>query len=620
MLNEANACFAHVTIGERVRGCWLGKAFASVLCLAPDQAHDLSPSDYRAAAESAKLWPLFFDVANLNSFKLAKGRPSSFDLANSWLKLGPSPDRSFDDVFANLSRGLLPPLSGSFRRSPSCHSHSWQRMAVWSCLGLERPKLLAKTAYADSEIDNGISSHSASAAFVASLQANLLAGIPPYKAISESLREASTDSGLASLVRSVVDLSVPIGVGSRTVHSILEEGRSLGCNQSEAELGALLFIWLSGQALNDCITLARSSGLLSASFAAALGGLVGLSTGLAAIPKHLAAAVQEAAKSVKITNRLTINLDEFVWHINELMQDDNVARICKFATVADPGAEYKPKKREFPHLRSPYKIAVVANGLEIELDYIHEPEFFISSSRMVSLSVRSLDQQKRKLRVRWSVGDNASVGPSEKDSVLLPGTKRIFTTNVLAHRAADWIQGSVSISSDAQVELMIPFALASARTVRYDSLTLKPGVTVQSDSESESLPGSTRAVIDGKIVDQTEASGEYWESEAGDTPHWVQVNLPKPMRTNRVIVHFADKDCHPVDFCAEVSDDGIQWEQIGAETEYQNNTVYELGPFDMRIKHFRYTVYQSSGILTPSVAKLSEIEMIPLGRGRNRVR
>jgi hypothetical protein len=176
----------------------------------------------------------------------------------------------------------------------------------------------------------------------------------------------------------------------------------------------------------------------------------------------------------------------------------------------------------------------------------------------------------------------------------------------------------VSVECDSHGRVDIPFALASSRTVRYDSLTLKPGVVAVSDSEAESRPNGTAEIIDG-VIGRLADGLSFWESDASGLPHWIEVSLPRSMRTNRIVVHFADPNCHPCDFSAMVSDDGENWTSIGEEYGYANRSVYEAGPFDHRIKHFRFEILRSTGE-TPNIAKLAEIEMIPLGRGRNRVR
>ena len=92
------------------------------------------------------------------------------------------------------------------------------------------------------------------------------------------------------------------------------------------------------------------------------------------------------------------------------------------------------------------------------------------------------------------------------------------------------------------------------------------------------------------------------------------------MRTNRIIVHFADRGCHPSSFKAMVNDGSATWTTVGEEIEYVNDSFYEVGPIDIKIKSFRFEVTRSSDRLNPYVTKVSEVEMIPLGRGRNRVR
>lgn len=613
MMHEAKSWLAHVTTRERISGSWRGKLLGCMYALCPELISNPSLQLYRETRELGKIRFLAFDMASISAYKLAQGHPSSCDIALAWLKHRQSDEASHEQVYENLEHGLLPPLSGHFRRIASDPSLAWSRTHVWACLGWQQPKWLEKVAQADAEIDNSIGEDSELCAMLALLLANVLSGASPLIAVNEVLSISQVVIKRAAVFKIVLDAYSRGGSQDDLTEAFATRCQLESIGPNATALGSIILIWLlCNGSLIEAVRLAKECDLLTPSTGALLGSLVGASEGPDIVP--------EVLRNVLDHHAADLGLVELAQQVDELAESASMVKtergLC--GAVGEAVSPYRTRRREFAQVRSPYKIGSSKHGIELELDYIHEPEFHIGSSRMVSLSVRCIDMHKRQLKVRWHVEDDASVYPSEHESILLPGTKRVFTANCSAHRAMAWIQGKVSVECDAHGKVEIPFALASARSVRYDSLTLKPGVVAVSDSEAIDRKDCTSEIIDGKIG-RTADGMSFWESDAGDLPHWIEVSLPRSMRANRIVVHFADPNCHPSDFSAMISDDGETWTSIGEEYGYTNSSVYDTGPFDHRIKHFRFEILRSTGE-TPKIAKIAEIEMIPIGRGRNRVR
>ena len=616
MMHEVTPRLAPTHFRDRVFGCFACKILGFLIGSETRLLDNLSAENVHTCSKSVVFGFLNHDLASYDAYKKRQGHPSSYDIAQEWLAKHQYENRSLDQVYDNLRRGLFPPMSGSYRRRSPNPTVCWSRGNLWVLLNQRDAQRLDKAIRTDAEIDccsNGTNSY---APALAAAQAQVLAGASVQAAL-EHVMESIDFASASTAIGFALDAAKGYRDPQESMDSYLFSCRRKALNETGFKFGALTLLWMHCDgSMAQALTVSNQAGLLDSSFGVALGGLLGLSSGLSTVGSKLADPVLELMNSVRIAPDQTIDLNAFV--------DEVVGEAAKggsdMASVAELQAEYRSRKQDPPPKKSPYRIAISTDGIEIEFDYIHEPEFHICSSRMLSLSVRCKDIEKRHLRVSWSVNEGAAISPAVTESILHPNTRRVFTANCFAYRALEWIEGSVNIGCETNGNIQIPFALALAPSVRYDSLTLKPGTTISADSEANSAPGCLQYVIDGQIGDKDDERHVFWESDDTENTHWLQINLPKPMRTNRIIVHFADRGCHPSSFKAMVNDGGATWTTVGEEIEYVNDSFYEVGPIDIKIKSFRFEVTRSSDRLNPYVTKVSEVEMIPLGRGRNRVR
>jgi len=617
MMHETTPCQAQVEFRDRVIGCFVGKLIGNLVGTEPHLLDSLSADGLRSLIGSTIFDCINLDLASLEAYRRNQGHLSSFDIAQAWLNERRYEDRSLDQVYENLEHGLFPPLSGTYRRRVINPAICWSRGHLWVFLGHGRSNWLDQTIRADAEIDCCRNGAVSLAPVLAAAQDRVLRGFPVELALHD-IKDLPQFSEGAGAVNCVIEASK----GDRDLHEAADvyfyNCKRKGAEDKGKKFGALLLFWMRcNGSMVQALSASHHFGLLDPTFGAVLGGLVGLTFGVSALERRIRETMLDATRSIAVSSNKTIDLDAFADEIISLMPHESKPSVY---AVSELPSEYRSRKPTSQHKRFPYRVGISTAGIDFEFDYIHEPEFHICSSRMLSLSVKCKDLEKRQIRVRWLIGDGATISPALVETVLQPNTRRVFTVNCYAHKAVEWIEGSVDVSGESLQEFRIPFAMALAPTVRYDSLTRRPGATVSSDSETPSAPGCTQFVIDGQIGRADDERSDYWESSSNEEPHWLQINLPKPMRTNRILVHFADRSCHPVDFRAIVSDDGEAWTTISQEIGYVDKNVYEIGPFDLKIKHFRFEITRTSSSLTPYAAKISEVEMIPLGRGRNRVR
>ena len=104
----------------------------------------------------------------------------------------------------NMTRGLLPPLSGDYENNWRDSNGAWIRTEIWACLAPGCPDIAAKYAMEDAKVDHGAGEGTYAAAFVAAMQAAAFV-IPDLRlCIDIGLSKIPADSRMADSIRLVL--------------------------------------------------------------------------------------------------------------------------------------------------------------------------------------------------------------------------------------------------------------------------------------------------------------------------------------------------------------------------------------------------------------------------------
>ena len=142
----------------------------------------------------------------------------------------------------------------------------------------------------------------------------------------------------------------------------------------------------------------------------------------------------------------------------------------------------------------------------------------------------------------------------------------------------------------------------------YDLALAANGASASSDSEYSKEPGCTRKLIDGVIATPEDFSNRWHSSLDMPHPHWIEVQLPKPAKIGRVIIHFADPAGFPTSFTGSVKIDG-QERAVFNVTDNKETQIYQTKIEPVMTDSFRLTVRTSANTAYLNAAQISEIEL-----------
>ena len=124
------------------------------------------------------------------------------------------------------------------------------------------------------------------------------------------------------------------------------------------------------------------------------------------------------------------------------------------------------------------------------------------------------------------------------------------------------------------------------------------GVVAAADSQSTT--NAPALVCDGN-------ASTCWCSSTNPFPHWVELRFPEPRAISRLIVHFADRKNHPVDFQLLARTGSSDFQSLGQVTGCNLSDYYWL-KFPQRELDTLRLVIQSSSDPDITAAEISEIE------------
>jgi len=194
---------------NKILGCWIGKNIGGTLGY-PYEGQK-STQDVKGF-ESEKGNPLPNDDLDLQLVWLQaisdvgpKGLTAN-TLADYWLSCITPHWNEYGNARANLSMGLLPPLSGMVDNAQWKNSNgAWIRSEIWACLAPGLPNVATKYAIMDASIDHGLSEGTYAEIFTASLESLAFFETDIRALIEKSLAFIPYDSRIAKSVRMVLD-------------------------------------------------------------------------------------------------------------------------------------------------------------------------------------------------------------------------------------------------------------------------------------------------------------------------------------------------------------------------------------------------------------------------------
>jgi ADP-ribosylglycohydrolase len=140
--------------GDRVYGCWLGKAIGGTLGLATEGIKALAdlPMEYPECIEAND--DLDLQLVWLDLLKEKGSRFTSEDLASRWQRNITYAVDEYGVVNANIRAGLHPPVTGYYNNWFTRGMGAPIRSEIWACVAPGRPEVAAYFAYQDASTDH----------------------------------------------------------------------------------------------------------------------------------------------------------------------------------------------------------------------------------------------------------------------------------------------------------------------------------------------------------------------------------------------------------------------------------------------------------------------------------
>ena len=500
---------------RKVLGCWLGKAVGGTLG-GPWEGHfgPLELSFYNPVPQ--EMLPnddLDLQVVWLEAIR-RHGLPVDRKLlADAWLEHVHMWPDEYGVACRNLTRGIMPPVSGSFDNGFTAGMGAAIRTELWACLAPGVPQLAAALAYEDACVDHaGEGIHAAT--FLAVLQSMAF--------ISDD-REALLDTALASIpadsrvARAIADTRTwwqESGNWQQIRAQILDKHGDHNFTDVAQNLAFTVLGWLAGTTFGERICIAVNCGKDTDCTGATLGALLGILDPDAIEDRWLEPIGRDLVLSASMVGmHHPDNLETFTDHVAAAAVETLAYYHADMQLEAAPPLPALPAPRLQQAPCTLPGAILATNPLAVSLDYGNKVAFAPDECRELTLHLQNLQSADIEGRMTITVPDNWKVKvQSDATFALAPGARTTCTLTITAPSAA------------------------AVRTYR-NPLDIRITANGLDWTINGGLVQTMPWLADGTT--QLEAEGHYLQLPAGPITLETEVKLPWPGMTYRFIAQAA---------------------------------------------------------------------------------
>ena len=222
---------------DKVYACWIGKNIGGTMGTPYEGKREYLDIHGFSTAEGVVLPNDDLDLQLVWLHAVEQLGPRAIDaatLGEFWLSFIVPHWNEYGLGKNNMTRGLLPPLSGDYENNWRDSNGAWIRTEVWACMAPGCPDIAAKYAMEDAKVDHGAGEGTFAAAFVAAMQAAAFVIPDLRKCIDIGLSKIPADSRMADSIRLVLDC-YDAGKSSReTRDTVLARNADIGDGWFEA--------------------------------------------------------------------------------------------------------------------------------------------------------------------------------------------------------------------------------------------------------------------------------------------------------------------------------------------------------------------------------------------------
>lgn len=367
-------------------------------------------------------------------------------LADYWLSyITPGWDE-YGGCMANLKKGILPPLSGILNNPHKNSNGAFIRSEIWACLAPGNPKIAAKYAKIDAEVDHAYDGIYGEI-FCAAIQSAAFVEKDKFKLIDIGLSYIPDDCNVKKAAKCVIE-SFNSGINwkdafvklAHTVPGAFTTGlykhgdeteypvAELGENAAE-NIGIFILAWLYGEDdFGKSLCIAVNCGEDADCTAATLGATMGIMYGIDYIPQEWIEPISNKIKTICINSHdLTITVPETT---DELT--DRILRLTPFFLGSDicdilsdggytiktaddlcynenEGSWWVASGLQQDANINPYEIRFDFEMLSVVLDYKELPLFTANQTKKFGFKLRSTHGYQEYINMKFHCPEGVSV-------------------------------------------------------------------------------------------------------------------------------------------------------------------------------------------------------------------
>lgn len=612
---------------DRVYACFLGKNIGGTLGMPVEGRREIHQYTFFTPVpkEPAANDDLDLQLLWLKAVQERGPGLTCRDLGEYWLRFVPVNWNEYGVGKRNMSDGFLPPLSGQFRNEQWRDSNgAWIRSEIWACLAPGNPALAVRYAWEDACVDHGGAEGTWAEMFTAALESAAFVESDRDRLLAIGLSYVPPESRLAAAIHAAINAQKQGLDWSQAREAVVRATESTGWFQAPRNVAFTILGWLYGEGdFGKSLCAAVNCGDDTDCTGATLGSIFGILRGTAGIPAEWKQPVGDQIKTVAIAgfpapktlNELT---DATLAALPAVLRHQGIA--LREAGPEAPAVATRGIPLEQPAVaaalwkRSPYRVEFPGSPVSAALDYGRNPTLDGDKPFTVALFLRNETSQPLALKLEWVAPQGLRIEPPAAAMTLVPGGEgfrcEVAATAVEPETAV--LRGSVRVTDESGgLKLELPVAFAVSHLVHARDVALASrGARATSDSELDREKGCTAKAIDGEIGGQADCAGRRWHAALTPHPHWIAVELDRPRAIEKVILHFADPQGHPVDFDGQASEDGAAWTTLFSERGCQEQQRYAKVLGGVTLRHFRLKILRSASARWPDAAQISELELV----------
>ncbi len=330
---------------------------------------------------------------------------------------------------ANMTRGLVPPLSGEYQNEWKHSNGAWIRTEVWACLN---PCLVEETlrfGYMDACVDHGMSEGTYATLFVAALESAAFVISDIKKLIEIGLSNVPQTCRLYQFVKTVVD-AYESGKSWKEAREAVTKASladpELGWFQAPANVAYAIIGLLYGEGdFKKTLILAVNCGDDTDCTAATAGSVLGIMHGTKIIPDDWREYIGDSIVTVAINRGAAYGiplsctaLTDTITAMHPIMLKNKSVQIVESATTFSPKDTEKFYGSAFVKelsMRSPYSFTMDFILSSVQIDYDRAPDIEPGGEIGVKVTVKNKFRSQKHFELRFILPEGWSICGGKKN-------------------------------------------------------------------------------------------------------------------------------------------------------------------------------------------------------------